>query len=389
MKVAAPGLFGCSSCLAFLVFLPVPGSAQFAPGPGSPFAVGTISGFLVGDFNGDGDPDLAAVNTTGNTVSVLLGGDKGGFHAAGGKPFAVDSGSTVAATADFNRDGKLDLVTINTAANRVAVLLGNGLGGFRTAPGSPFAVGTSPEAVVAGDFNGDGKPDLAFANFGDRNGGSVSVLLGDGTGGFTASAGSPFGLGTLNPTAVALGDFNRDGKLDIAVGFLHSTRPAVLLGNGSGQFSVLGNPVAEPVPCGVTSLAVADFNRDGILDLAVACNAHLGILSVLMGDGSGGFSPSYSEMGEPHTISLADFNGDGIQDLAVLETGPSIRVMLGNGSGGFSQAPGSPYPVGLPIDLSNGGIAAVADFNDDGKPDIVAWNPQGGSLTVLLNSIQN
>ncbi len=389
MNSAACASLRFSNCLAILTFLPLSGFAQFTPAAGSPFAIGMISGFVTGDFNGDGHLDLAAVNTTSNTVMVLLGSGVGNFRAGPGRPFAVRSGSKVAAVADFNRNGRLDLVLVNRADNNVTVLLGNGSGEFRTAPGSPFAVGTKPEAVAAGDFNGDGRPDLAIADFGDSNGGNVSVMLGNGAGGFSAAAGSPFALGMLNPTAIALGDFNRDGKLDIAVGFLHSVTPAVLLGNGAGRFSVAGKPVAEPVLCGVVSIAVADFNRDGNLDVAVACSAHQGTLSVLLGNGSGGFSaPSFGLMGEPHTVSMADFNEDGIPDLAVFETGPRVIVLFGNGAGGFVQAPGSPYQAGLPIATGNGGLAAVGEFNGDRKPDIVALNPQGSSLTVLLNSIE-
>jgi hypothetical protein len=108
------------------------------------------------------------------------------------------------AEGDFNGDGKLDLAIVNAASNTVTVLLGNGTGGFTAAPGSPFPVGTGPQFVVVGDFNEDGKPDLAIAN---SFGNNVTVLLGNGAGGFTAAPGSPFPAGAV-PSSLAVGDFN-------------------------------------------------------------------------------------------------------------------------------------------------------------------------------------
>src|SRR5204862_441374 len=122
----------------------------------------------VGDFNRDGKPDLATANTSSNTVTILLGNGTGGFSQAAGSPVAVGAGPQSVAVGDFNRDGKPDLATANAGSNNVTILLGNGAGGFSQAAGSPVAVGNPPFSVAAGDFDHDGKPDLATAN-GDGN----------------------------------------------------------------------------------------------------------------------------------------------------------------------------------------------------------------------------
>ncbi len=135
--------------------------ASFAQAPGSPFTVGLIpKSVAVGDFNLDGTPDLAAANSISNDVTVLLGNGTGGFAPAPGSPFAVGSGPYSIAVGDFNLDGKPDLATANSNSGNVTVLLGNGAGGFAAAPGSPFAVGVAPLSIVVGDFNLDGNPTL-------------------------------------------------------------------------------------------------------------------------------------------------------------------------------------------------------------------------------------
>ena len=147
----------------------------------------------VADFNGDGKLDLVTANYGDNfSVSVLLGDGTGGFTAAPGSPFMAGSAPGSVAVGDFNGDGKPDLAVAHNSSNNVTVLLGNGSGGFTAAPGSPFPAGSGPDSVAVGDFNGDGKPDLAIANYIDS---TVTVLLGNGAGGFTPAPGSPFPVG--------------------------------------------------------------------------------------------------------------------------------------------------------------------------------------------------
>ena len=370
--------------LIILLALAAAACAQFTAAPGSPFTVGTKPmSVAVGDFNGDGKPDLAIASGDG-TVTVLLGTGGGGFAAAPGSPFPAGSGPSAVAVGDFNGDGKPDLAIADYDANRVTVLLGDGTGRFTAAPSSPFPAGSQPDSVAVGDFNGDGKPDLAIANYNSNN---VTVLLGDGAGGFTAAPGSPFSAGT-QPFSVAVGDFNGDGKPDLAISNVASGNVTVLLGNGTGGFTAApGSPFA--VGAYPESVSVADFNADGKLDLAVAgvgLYQSTGLnVTVLLGDGAGGFTAApggASATGDaPTALAVADFNEDGLPDLAVInpETG-TVAILLGNGTGGFTSATGSPFTAG-----AQAVALAAGDFNADGKPDFAVANYGSNNLTVLLN----
>jgi hypothetical protein len=333
----------------------------------------------VGDFNGDGIQDLATANYTSHNVTVLLGNGSGGFTEATGSPFTVGGLPYSVVAGDFNGDGIQDLATANYSSNNVTVLLGNGAGGFTGATGSPFAVGMNPWYLVVGDVNGDGIQDLAVANVGSYN---VTVLLGNGTGGFTAAAASPFASGPGAPQSVAFGDFDGDGIEDLAVTSSLPSNLAVVLGNGSGGFTAAtGSPFTvgtEP-----ESVAVGDFNRDGIEDLAIA-NRSSHDVTVLLGNGSGGFTAAvgspFAVGNDPMSLVAGDFNGDGIQDLATANsTSHNITVLLGNGSGTFMEATGSPFAVGIgPSSI------VVGDFNGDGIQDLATANSSSGNLTVLL-----
>ena len=214
---------------------------------------GTASFAIVtGDFNDDGNLDLAVVNSSSNTVTILLGHGDGTLIAAA-NPATANSPSAIA-VGDFNGDGKLDLAVTNSGSNTVTILLSNGDGIF-TAAASP-ATDTNPVSVAVGDFNGDGILDLAVAN---QTGNDVTILLGKGDGTFTAGSSSAI----TGPDTIAVGDFNGDGVADLAVG---GSVTAILLGNGDGTFST---PVASQNPLfGDQWVVAADFNGDGRTDLA-------------------------------------------------------------------------------------------------------------------------
>jgi hypothetical protein len=201
---------------------------------------------------------------------------------------------------DFNGDGKHDLATANDPSNNVSILLGNGQGGFSAA--ANFAAGNAPSSVAVGDFNRDGKLDLAVANYVGKN---VSILLGNGAGGF----GSPtnFAAGP-NPYSVAVGDLNGDGKLDVAVGNALFGSVAILMGNGAGGFAP-----ATFFGMGVGSVVLADFNNDSKLDLATgnATGGFTGIL-VRLGLGNGGFGgqTTFRAGNGPTGLAVGNFNGD-------------------------------------------------------------------------------
>ncbi len=271
----------------------------------------------VGDFNGDGWLDLAVAN--GGTppryldagISVLLGNGDGSFQAA--RSFGAGSGPSFVAVGDFNGDGVPDLAVINTGAFRVSVLLGNGDGSFKVA--RSFEAGSYSRSIAVGDFNGDGVPDLALTN-GVSN--SASVLLGNGDGSFQAAR--SFGAGNF-PISVVVGDFNGDGVPDLAVANSSSTiyggTVSVLLGKGDGSFKTAQSFGAGGDP---TSVTVADFNGDGVPDLAVA-NYYTNNVSVLLGNGDGSFQAprSFGAGHNPSSLAVGDFNGDGMPDLAVTD----------------------------------------------------------------------
>ena len=325
----------------------------------------------VGDFNSDGQPDLAVANYGTHNVSVLLNNGDGTFtpkedYDTGLRPFSV-------AVGDFNTDGKPDLAVANASSNNVSVLLNNGDGTF--APKEDYPVGNTPRAVAVGDFNVDGKPDLAVANAGSAD---VSVLLNDGDGTFDDTTGDGnYGAGN-GPRAVAVGDFNSDGQPDLAVANERSANVSVLLNNGDGTFAPKEDYDTSKWPF---SVAVGDFNSDGKPDLAVA-NSGAHKVSVLLNNGDGTFAPKvdYPVGLYPWSVAVGDFNGDGKPDLAVTDGGgANVSVLLNNGDGTF--APKEDYPAGLmPSSV------AVGDFNGDGKPDLAVANCSDDDVSVLLNT---
>ena len=192
------------------------------------YAVGSAPmSVAVADFNGDGKQDLVTANQVANTVSVLLGNGSGGFGTKA--DFSTDKDPWSVAVGDFNGDGKQDLTTANWSASTASVLLGNGSGGFTG--GDDAATSLGPESVAVADFNGDGKQDLVTAN---QNAGCVSVLLGNGSGGFGTK--TDFGTGS-QPMSVAVADFNGDGMTDLAVANFHVNTASVLL-QKPGPFTI-------------------------------------------------------------------------------------------------------------------------------------------------------
>jgi hypothetical protein len=293
----------------------------------------------------------------------------GSFSFAAPVDYGVGNSPQATAVGDFNRDGKQDLAVANRASGTVSILLGTGSGTFLTA--TDFAVGNEPRGVAIGDFNGDGKQDLAVANSFSN---SVSILLGDGTGGFSAATnfaahGAPY--------EVAVGDFNGDGKQDLAVANgMGATDVSILLGDGLGGFSAPTNFGVGDQP---SSIAIGDFNTDGKQDLVVA-NFNTADASMLVGDGTGGFTAGTGFSGStfPYSIAVGDFNGDGKQDAVMANSGvDNVVVVLGDGLGGF--APSTFFSVGdAPQSV------AVGDFNGDGKQDIATANTTAGTVSILL-----
>ena len=342
-------------------------SGALMAAPGSPIAAGQRpSAVVVGDFNGDGIPDLAVADSDSALGEPCCSGVTV-LLGDGSGGFAPAPGSPIAApasglvTGDFNGDGILDLATSGGS-----ILLGNGSGGFTSAAGSPYPALSG--ALVVGDFNGDGIQDLASVNY---SGNAVAVLLGNGSGGFTAAPGSPFAVGSA-PISIAAWDFNGDGFQDLATANSQSGNVTVLLGNGSGGFTqAAGSPFAAG--SGPSCLAVGDFNMDGVPDLAIG-NENESDVTVLLGTGSGGFTAAsgspFSGIAFPASILVGDFNGDGFPDLALGGAmNQIVAVFLGNGSGGFTLS-GYSYFSGV----NDANSLALGDFNGDGIADVAAAN---------------
>jgi VCBS repeat-containing protein len=335
----------------------------------------------VGDFNGDQDPDLAVANGSG-TVSVLLGGSGASFTrqpdlTIGGTPWSV-------AVGDFNGDNDPDLAVANQLANNVSILLGGGGGSFiRQTP--DLAVGSAPTSVAVGDFNADNDPDLAVANQFD---GTVSVLLGTAGGAFSGpTRAGNYTLGS-DLMSVAVGDFNGDGDPDLAVGDMSPGVVLVFLGGVGGSFS---GPTILTVDSGVSSVAVGDFNRDGDPDLAVA-NFNLGRVSVLVGGAGASFSGPTNfaaGTGSP-SVSVGDFNRDGKPDFAAASfNSDTVAVRLNStvtnqaptaAADTYSTTEDNPLTVNGPGVLGN-------DSDPDGNPlsAVLVSGPGHGSLTLNAN----
>ena len=336
--------------------------------PAANFPAGTLPlSVTVGDFDRDGNQDLAVANFA-NNVSILLGNGAGSFGAAAN--FGAGDRPKSVAVGDFNGDGKQDLAVANGNSANISILLGNGNGSFNAAIN--YGAGTNPYSVAVGDFNGDGKQDLAVTNLGRP--GSVSILLGQGDG--TFSSPTSFNAGGTNPASLTVGDFNGDGNQDLAM--VNAANVSILLGQGNGTFSAAANFGAGAAP---QSLAVGDFNRDGRQDLAVANFTDPGTVSILLGNGNGTFSgpTSFNGGSNPGGVMVGDFNGDGNQDLAVANrnTGDA-SIFLGNGAGSFGAA--TNFGAG-----SQPFSVAVGDFNGDGKQDLVVGN-LGNNVSILLRT---
>ncbi len=377
------------------VYFPVVASSTgmfYSDAPGSPINVTGTGQFpsepgpiATGDFNGDGKLDMAVGILNSQTpafISILLGNGDGTFTAAGNSPQVAAAGALAAG--DMNGDGKQDLAAADYSNNKVVILLGHGDGTFAIASGSPINVGGGPVSLAFGDFNADQKLDLAVANSAD---GTLSILLGNGDGTFTA--GTLVRTDGLAPFAIGVGDFNRDGKLDLAVQDFDSTAVSILLGNGDGTFAAAASPVGAAGP----SLVVGDFNGDGKLDLASAGRGN-STVAVLLGNGDGTFTPVSNCCGvatdQTHTDFMAggDFNGDGKTDLVLailnvqyLTLIDYVSVMLGNGDGTFTP---TDFTRLLPSDLY---YMAPGDFNGDGKLDLAAPSTPSSRISILQQSV--
>lgn len=384
---------GASNTVYFPVAVPT--ASVTLNGSVSPASTGPRS-VATGDFNGDGKLDLVVPNTVSGNVSILLGNGDGTFQPAVNYPAGQGSSYQFfqVAVADFNRDGKLDFVVSDYDGNKVSVFLGNGDGTFK--PAVTYSAQTNPTSVTVADLRGDGNLDLIVSNQNCNSGppcgnGAVSILLGNGDGtfqahvdydpSFTPPGGLPVGT---NPNFVTVGDFNGDGKLDIAVAGGQGNCPgcnsavSILKGKGDGTFQM--QFAAWGLFTNPASIATADFNGDGKLDLVMVDD--IGVFWVLMGNGDGTFQAplEYITGSFPFgNIGIADFNGDGMLDLAIASSGLNdVEIFLGNGDGTFNSS-----PLHFPTGAFPQGVA-VGDFNQNGRIDFAVPNYNDNTVSVLL-----
>ena len=335
------------------------------------------TGVAVADFNGDGKPDLVVTNRGTNNVSVFLGNGDGTFQAAVNTP--VGAQPTAVAVGDFNVDGKPDLAVANAMDGTISVLFGNGDGTFTA--GATYTVGNNPISIAFGDFltGVPGAPCLAVVNEGD---GTISVLLGKTDGSFFVA--NTYVSGNT-PVWIAASDVNGDGILDLIVENNGDSTVSVFLGEGHGDFALATTSSTGLTPSlfPFGSVAVGDFNTDGKPDLVVANGAKLGAaVAVLLGNGDGTFTAlgSYPNNGTPVSVAVADFNADTKLDLAVANlSGDTVSLLLGNGDGTFQSA------VNYPTNQVGAVSVAAADLNGDSMPDVAVPNQNSGTVSVLLN----
>ena len=347
--------------------------------------------FVLADFDRDSELDLASLLFTDTPaeaslglVQVFFGVGNGTF--SGPRTFSAGAAALDIAAADLDDDNRLDLITTEPARGSVSIAYGS-TGGFNT--DERFLVGELPRAVVPGDFNGDGTPDLAVANLTSE---SVTILSGAGDGRFSFER-------TLQlddiPRALAVGDVNGDNNPDIAVTNLNTNRVSIFLGRGDGRFEterkILVRPAGETGRGEPRSVALADMNKDGDIDLVVG-NASADRVAIVPGLGNGSFGDAkeFFVGAFPLDVHVVDMNKDANLDVVVANgedpddagtSAPRVNVIFGKGDGTLDDATRVSYATGnLPRAL------AVADLNADSFPDVVTAHETGNKVFLLTGS---
>ena len=347
---------------------------QGAPGP-----------IVAGHLNGDGKVDLVVGDQSNESLVVLLGSGDGQFVEAEDSPFTLAASPEDLELADMNGDGLLDVAIANHEAPLLSVMLGNGQGKFSASTHSPIRVNSRPHphGIAVGDFNQDGIMDLATESWEDDE---LIVIYGNDTG-YASKPHARLKVGDFPYFKLRSSHLNGDGRPDLIATNWGGSCVSVLLSNQQGGFNASNFIPTAPSPFAV---AVGHLNGDDQQDLVVAHrvgsardNSADG-LSVLLGDGSGDFEALADPLPEvgnsPTSVAIGDFNGDGPKDIAVANYASNdVTILLGE-ERGFKHANGSPFKVGqAPVTV------LLEDLNNDGMDDIVASNSEGRSLSVVLS----
>ncbi|HET7675716.1 MAG TPA: FG-GAP-like repeat-containing protein [Gammaproteobacteria bacterium] len=354
-------------------------------------ADGTVHGFLANDmatadFDGDGRPDIVTASAGDGSFSLLLNSGEGGFKAPLVHALPVGGLASIAA-ADVNGDGKAD-VLVPGDDGTLYTWLGDGAGGFASPVTSTAASGTVNDIAI-GDINGDGKQDAVLAAWGADE---AQLCEGDGTGKFTCSD----SLFVPQSEGVALVDLNGDGKADLVASSDYDTGSGyitgVFLGDGAGNFTLSAglattgvNSDGSPRYDAPRGIAVGDVNGDDKPDIVVGTDGATAYLFEGNGDGTFGsgtaITTDLSESGSPRAVALDDVNGDGVLDIiAGNDSESTVAVVLGNGDGTFKA------PLVYASGANNAGVA-VADMDGDGQPDIVALNGRANDVVSSTVSV--
>jgi VCBS repeat protein len=368
-----------------------PRAPRFEHAPGSPVAVGPkTERIVVSDMNGDGNSDL--VLTIGSRtedkrdpvrggIAVLLGDGRGAFRAAQ-PPIPMGMGGLKVAVGDFDGDRRNDIVVIAHDSYLATILLQDSRGRFdgdarRTVPAKS---GNHPHThgVAVADMNGDHKADILTSLEDD---GCITVLLGDGSGGFQPAPGSPFAAGLAPYEGLGIADLNGDDKLDAVVPNLRGNAVSVLLGNGTGALAPApGSPIAVGPRPGF--VALGDLDGDAKCDLVVTHDDDP-ILVILRGDGRGGFRATRAS---PTTLeenvwgaAIGDMNADGKNDVVLGAKKDHVLLLLGDGKGGLAAD-----AIAVPVGGTAPWNVALADLDGDGKLDLLTSNHETGNVSVLL-----
>ena len=344
---------------------------------GTDYTVGNSPEAVVtADFNHDGNLDAAVMNYADGTISVMLGNGEGTFRVLPPYMPVAQSRLNSMALGDFDNDGNDDLVVLVSELNgnqEAVVLLGNGNGTFSAQKGADVRVDPHINAaqLVTGDFNGDGALDIAVS---DQQGSHLLVLLGNRTGELSLPILTSLPSNQFNPVWMAVGDFNGDGKLDLAVEEPDAALLAIWLGDGSGHFTSLATMHLNGSGPGV--VVAADFNGDQRPDLVIANGNQY---QVFLGKGNGTFLElPATAIGGTSSVVVADFNGDGKLDLA-MQNYEQTMVLLGEGNGKFQAPLTWPAPAGS-------GWVIAGDFDNDGQPDLLGLLVGGSSAAVYLQT---